>query len=386
MTINSPKKLCTTFTAMLIVYSALADADVAPHSPAYFAFSPPATDAWYVDAGIDLYGLNILTHRLPMTLGDWYPTIPQTAPPQSQIPALLGPGFEPNSTANLVSLGIGYNLSGTPFLPRLFTHESVEINYSQFNRSTSNYTVYSGATGVDAGAAHGVIWQINDSIAPIYDGGALRIVDSNIHSSVGYKNAEIHLKGQLQRLPGNMQSTARVGLIATNLNQRYYYSIDATTQGITHDPKFTLGNDTLYAQYAGFAFGNRFDLRVAPAFSVFIDGTLQILYVTAALVANETPDALAAPNTVYSSLAGNVRLSDYDTSMSYRAKLSAGVTFYPGVYKPNSPKVSLGVGVDQWGYVPQEITITGPNSEPPHIVRSSMRNYFAALNVSVPIG
>jgi hypothetical protein len=386
MTLFIQKTFRATLMALALCYGPQALAsDTQDSTTTYFPFSPPTTDAFYVNAGVESYSLNILTHRLPMTIGDWFPSVPQLAPPQSQFPATLSPGFEPNNTATQFDIGLGYILNSVLILPTLFSHERVEFDWSQFNRSTKNFTAYSGAQGVDAGAIHGVIWQITDSSAPIYDGGALRIVDSNVHASLSYKNAELYLKGEVKHLPGNMKSTARVGLIATNFNQVYNYTIESTTQGITQDPKFTIGNDTLYTQYVGFAFGDRFDVRVAPAFSLFVDGVMQILYVDAALVANETPDTLATPNSVFSEFANNVRVSDYNTSMSYRAKVSAGVSFYPGLYKPNTPKVSLGVGVDQWGYVPQEVTITGPNAPPPHIVISSMRNYFAALSISVPL-
>jgi hypothetical protein len=376
-------KICLSLTIFTSFCSPYALADSNLEHKSYFPFSPPSTDRFYVIAGLENTTINIESHRLPMTFGNWVPSFPQTAPPQSQIPAELSPPFKPNNTATIFSLGLGYNLQGTPFLPRLFDHESVEVAYSQFNRGTKNVATYTGATGVDAGAEHGVIWAINDSTSPIYDGGALRIQNSYIHASLAYKQAAVFLKGDMLNLPGDLKSTARIGAVITNFNQRYNYTINSTTQGTTHDPKFTMGNDTLYAQYGGLAVGDKLSLKIAPAFSIFVDGSFELFYVNAGLVANETPDTLA--NGVYSSYRNNIRVSDYDSSMSYRAQVAAGISFYPNIYGPNSPKLTLSAGVDQWGYVPQEITITGPNSFLPHIQRSSMRNYFSALSVSIPI-
>ena len=377
------KKICSTLTVVATFSSSFAFATTDIEHQSYFPFSRTATDRFYIQADVSNTTIGIESHRLPMTFGNWVPTFPQTAPPQSLIPAELAPPFKPNNAATILGLGFGYNLPHTAFLPTIFTHESVEVVYSQFNRGTKTLQNYTGATGVDAGAEHGVIWAINDSTSPIYDGGALRIVSSYIHASLAYRDVGLYLKGDMLNLPANLKSTARMGVVLTNFNQRYNYNITSTTQGVTHNPQFTTGNDTLYAQYGGLAVGDKLKLQIAPAFSIFADGAFQLLYVNAALVANQTPDTLA--NGVFTSYRNNIRQGDHDASMSYRAQIAVGVTFHPDVYGPNSPRVSASLGIDQWGYVPQEITITGPNSFLPHIARGSMRNYYSSLSVSIPI-
>lgn len=341
---------------------------------------------WSVEVGGVNYSVNLPNYRLPVTFGDWDPANPSPPPPSGPDEGFNAADTAIGNKAILANLNISYQLENNPLLPRYFTNEAIAFDFNFFNRANTSHKLYSGATGEDAGAAHGVIWLINDSEIPMYGGGALRIVDSTIHATVHYHNAGLYLKGDMIKFLDNVKSKSRFGFVGTSFDQRYTYIVNATTQGIAHLPIQSRGDDSLVANYLGFDLGDRFDYNFAPAFSLFVDGDVQALYAATKLIERQTPDDLAETMGVYSDYRHVIRVHDDDHRFTYRAQVQTGISFYPGLYNnPNSARLSVFVGLDQWGYVPQAVTIAGLNSRMPHIEAHSMRNFFAGVNVTLPI-
>ncbi len=349
--------------------------------------SDPRNTRWYTVLGAQYYMINLPTYRLPITFGNWSATIPPTLPPTG-----IDLGFNAADTqaGNMIiepTLNIGYYLkNGSVIMPKWLDNEAFEIDYSQFNRATKSSTNYTGATGVDMGAAYGIVWAINNPTVPIYQGGAERIVSSYIHASIHYHDLDLLFKATIKNLPDYMRSTARIGLVATTLDQDYSYSINATTKGMTHLPIQPFGSDTIRARYYGITLGDQFEVQYAPAFSAFIDAAVQGLYETTSMTANQTPDSAANPLGIFNYYANNIRIVQSNNKYTYRGQAQVGINLYPKLFKNQSPaKISAFVGIDEWGDVPEETTITTVGASIPHITNHTMRNYFTGLSVTVPI-
>lgn len=363
-----------------------------PNTPtAYSPFNPvmePLPQSrWYTNIGAEYYAVNLPSYRLPITFGRWVATNPPTLPPTGIDAGFNAANTKAGNTTILPFFSIGYNLkNGSVFLPGYLDQEAIEFNYAQFNRATKDTTNYTGATGVDAGAGYGVIWKIDDTSVPTYGGGALRIVNSFIHSSVHYHDIGLFVKGNIKNLPSTLRSSAKIGIVATGLDQYYAYNINATTQGNTHLPVNSFGDDSVRARYFGLAIGDRIDFQFAPAFGWFVDASVQGLYATTSLIANQTPDADASPLRVYADYRNNIRMTDKHNQFTYRAQASTGLNFFPKLINNANPlRLSVYGGIDEWGYVPQAVTVSAFGASTPHIVEHSMRNYFVGASLTMPI-
>ncbi len=339
----------------------------------------PVSKKWYAEFELAYYSLNLPTHFIPLTMGNWS----ELGPPP---PTTLSPGIQLDRPGFMPEITIGYHLDKVQLLPARFGKESIELSYSQFYSSESAVHNFSGAPGVDAGAAYGVIWKINQNNVPLYGGGAERIVSTSLHGKTQYNNGVFDFKTEMSSHPSKYMCTPSVGVVFTSLNQNYYYNINATTQGVTHLPINTIGDDGLLARYMGIALGDRLEWNFTPQWSWFVDGKVHLLRAYTTLISNQIPDAATNPAGGFSDYLNNIRVTARDTRGTYRALVSAGVKLYmTGVADPNSVQLTIFGGVDQWGFVPQEATITSLNAPGPHIVPHSMRNYFGSIGLLLPI-
>ena len=347
-----------------------------------------AQSRWYVNVGLEDYSVNTPTYRLPITFGGWTASNPPTPPPTNG-----GLGYNSaNSTAGnttwLPSIRFGYRLGNLSRLfPGYLDDESVELAYAQFNRATKDSSSYSGATGVDAGAGYGVIWKIDDTSVPMYNFAAWRIENSYVHASVHYHDVGVFVKANVRNLPSYLRSKVRLGVVGTSLDQFYAYDINANAIGGSHLPSvYTTGDDSVRARYIGLALGDELELQIAPAFSLFADGNVQGLYAASFMTTNQIPDQLAAPNGGFADYRNNIRISNSSHTFTYRARVAGGLNFYPKLMANQSlVKISFYAGVDQWGYVPQPVTVSEFGAKSPHIEGQSMRNFFAGVNATIPI-
>jgi hypothetical protein len=357
----------------------------------YNVFHSPSDEhpytRWYAAVGYDDYHINLPTYRLPITFGYWLAAFAPGSPPTTPDKGFNAADTNGGNNAIAPYITIGYNLkNGSTVLPAYLDKESLEVHYGQFNRATKEQKFYTGAGFPDEGAAYGVIWRLNpDPLATLYGFGSSRIVSTSIHASIHYHDLEALLKANVKGLPANLHSTARAGIVVTTLDQFYAYEINSTSQGLTHNPSLTSGDDSVRTRYYGLSLGDDLEYKIAPAFGVFVNAKVQALYATVNLIANQIPDSLAGG--VYSFQQNNIRVTDHAKKATYRAQAAGGINFYPKIFKntTNPLKLSLYAGVDQWGYVPQEEMLTTYAATAPRIVGHSMRNFFFGANITFPI-
>lgn len=331
----------------------------------------PVSKKWYVEFEVARTTLNLPTYFLPLTMGSWDAFEP--FPP----PETLSRGLALDNSTWLPEIKIGYNLDAMTLSPRWCGKPSIEVSYSQFYTSKNVNTNFSEAPGV--------AWKINEKEAPLYGLGSKNILNTTIRGSVRYQSGSIDFKNKMSSNPAKYMCVPSAGVVYTALNQRYTYAINAITQNVGM-PITTTGNSSLLAKYAGLALGDRFNLNFTPRFAWFVDGKIHLLRADTTLVTNQIPDSSANPLGPFSDFRDNVRITSRDIRATYRALLSTGVNFYfTGVEDPNSIQLGLSLGIDQWGFVPQSVTVTSLDAREPHILARAMRDYFASIGLIIPI-
>ncbi len=338
-------------------------------SKAELAFTP-ASKKWYIEFEVTRSTLNLPTYFLPLTIGSW-DAFDMVPPPTTK-----ARGLTLNNAVWVPEIKVGYNLDGLSIFPTCFK-PSIELSYTQFYSSKSVTTHFSGTQGV--------AWKIDQTDAPLYNLGSKNILKTDVNGSVRYQSGSLDFKVKMSRNPTKYMCTPSVGIVYTALNQRYGYTIESSTLNL-EAPVFTSGNSRLLSQYLGIALGDRFNLNFTPWISWIIDGKVHLLHARTSLVSNQIPDSEVNPTGPFSNFQNNVRITSYDNRITYRALLSTGINFYfTGVDDPNSVQLALLLGIDQWGFVPQSVTLTSIDGREPHIAARSMRDYFVSIGLIVPI-
>jgi len=263
-----------------------------------------------------------------------------------------------------------YNLSlSYPFYSEynpIFGHyNDIMFKVSYFNK-TDNKT--NNLTGT------GEVWYINGGgrfglPKPLYN-YTLKAQHQLIDTGLFYRS--IALATELSTFTMH----PRVGLIFTNYQGKYNYTLSYNAGAYTTNDVETYKVKTNYYGVAG---GGQLAFHPASQILLYGDVEVQLLHAVSNLRATQQVDTAAGTPIV--------SVNENKTkSLTYRAIASIGSKFY---FAPRANSVSLDakVGLDRFGYNPRVVPPSRANTgRRIYLEGTSRNNFFAMLNLTVPIG
>lgn len=225
-------------------------------------------------------------------------------------------------------------------------------------------------------SARGELWKIDGSgtitVNPAYlDAYALRAKHQLLDTGLYYRSVpSVSYLSKVSFHP-------RFGLVATYLRDEYHYVVryDRGFQNFSNDDE-SYKADTYYYGIGG---GEKVVVHLARQFLLFGDAEVQLLHATSSLHSTQQTDTVS-PNPVISVN------SSYNKAVTYRAIAAVGTTFFCAP-RINSISFSLKGGIDRFGYSPKVVTPSRDNSGGKiHLVGVSQNNWFANLDMIVPLG
>jgi hypothetical protein len=302
---------------------------------------------FYLGAGIGAYHLKNPTVGLQSFTGSSTP-----------IASIDNDGFTP-----IYCLNAGYAFYNPH--DSIFGHfNDIALKFNYFNRTD---TKSSGLTGT------GDIYYIDGSGAY---GTGLTLYSYSAHA----KHRLIDTGLYYRSLPAMADLNTftihpRVGLVFTNFNAEYNYLLDYEGGAVRLTDKEDYKVKT---NYYGVAAGTQLAYNLAPQLLFDADIELQLLHASADLHAVQQPD-------ITDNIFWIVNVTQSKT-VTYRAIASLGAK-YAFTMRANGISLGAKVGLDRWGYNPKVVTPNAGNGgRRIHLDGTSQNNFFAKLNVTVPLG
>jgi len=272
------------------------------------------------------------------------------------------------------NLAVGYAFynQNNSWVTRVFGHDNaVELQLDYFNvtqkqRKPNNF-------------GNGLVWFIDGSGTMVPGGLGTPVRDLNFTAKRRYINGGLYYRGSWITSNPRIVFLPRTGLILTNLNEKYDYTVQYGT-GVPGIFRTDRENYKVNTNYYGIAAGGRLGYKVKPRMLVFGDLEGQLLYARSKLDVYQ--------NAFVEFVASNIftrQINRTHSKLTYRAILAAG-----GQYKINdkitSPSVEAKIGLDRWGYDPKVVPPNHAGSGPVYLMGEQKLNYFANIGVTVPIG
>lgn len=262
-----------------------------------------------------------------------------------------------------MALGYAFYNKRDNWVTRIFGHDNaVELQFSYFNASQNKAQDNLGT---------GEVWYI-DGTGSVTT-GPQPLTNFTLDSAHRRIDTGLYYRGKWIAQNPKISFSPRVGGVFTNLREKYNYSLWYTSPTPTHD----LENYKINTNYYGLAAGGRLTYDLKSRFAIFGDLEGQLLHASAKLDAYQ--DAAVGAQ------AGKTSVKYNHSQTTYRAIAAVG-----GSYKLNnkitSSVVELKGGVDRWGYDPRVVPPNNANSRSVYLAGNHQNNFFANMEVTVPIG
>lgn len=260
----------------------------------------------------------------------------------------------------------------TNFITKIFGHDNAaELQFDYFNL-TQKRNLSSLGTGF--------LWFIDGSGCVLQPGVNPEPINSiNLTAKRKYINGGLYYKGSWITSNPRVVFMPRAGLVATNLNEKYDYTVRYSTGAVPPSVRTDQETYKVNTNYYGVAAAGKLGYKVKPRFLVFGDLEAQLLYARSKLNAYQN----GFVEWPIGSFVKNV--SDKQSKVTYRAILAVGAQ-YKINNKITSPSIEAKIGVDRWGYDPRVIPPNYANDRQVHLASDQKVNYFANIGVTIPIG
>jgi hypothetical protein len=276
-----------------------------------------------------------------------------------------------NQYVLIPTVDVGYHFNNH-FLSSVFGNEAnAEVDWSFFNRgySQNNPTLNDGA-----------VWAIDGSGVlerPSGTGTTYNLSNFHFHSGMHYQNVNLYYRGENETSNPHLVMSPFMGLVYTSLDQDYASSV--TWKHDSDNPYVNNITESVDTKYYGFGFGNNLNYYFTQKVSMFVNIQAQLLRADSSLSAYQEGNVAAG----ITPLTFSVDNSSHTNT--YRATLMTGAKFN-FFNSATSPFISVGAGVDQWGYMAQVHNPAGTaDTQEAHIVNVHELNPMANITFEWPL-
>ena len=272
-----------------------------------------------------------------------------------------------------IAAGYAFYNAKDNLITKIFGHDNaVELQLNYFN-----VTQKSNPTNL----GDGFLWFIDGSGSIIPGTNPEPINSVNLTAKRRYINGGLYYKGSWITSNPRVVFMPRAGLVATNLNEKYDYTVRYTTGATPPIVRTDQENYKVDTNYYGVAAAGRLGYKIKSKLLVFGDLEAQLLYARSKLSAYQ--NGFVEFTNDNSFIRDNIKSKH--SQVTYRAILAAGAQ-YKINDKANSPRIEVKVGVDRWGYDPKVVPPNYASNQRVYIAGEQKINYFGNVGVIVPIG